>query len=600
MSAIGIIIVIIIVVSIVLATRSKNTFHPGAGADGTSITRRVWLYLITLVSLGIFAAGVGQLLSLLFDATIRSSYLAQVGEATFNRQLLSLGLAMTVIGGPLWLFFWRAIQRRTRGNPAEIGSGVRKFFLNLVVLETAIMGLTAASGLFKWLISGAPRAESSSGGLAIVIVAAAVWAYHWQVSEREGHPSPTARTLRRWYVYVLSGFGLIWLALGLVQLIYAGVLSLPFWGDVLIRGQFWNDAAQLNVVQVILGGLAWYFHWFRMARGDFDSTLRQVYFYLLTISGGAIAALVASTIALFTLFGWAFRGHLGSVGPQLQFLGWAVPTILVGLAVWGYHQRLSQEEAGRVQEKRHSALRVHFYLMSFLGLGTLVAGLSVLFGILVDLTINAAGTSLIVTTGGWRNQLALCLALLLVGSPIWLYYWSGVLKRVRAGGIAESRAVSRRIFLYVIIGASILALTADLVNIIYQLLSGGLQGNLGVSTVSSSRWSLQTLVVAAPLLWYHWRILRADQRMGAEAPVIYRDVTLLANDSTGELVSRLQYKLGFKVKVLYPAGPAAGTPAVLSDEQIAKLAEEIQSSPSNKVLLVVSGGNVLSLPYNEK
>jgi hypothetical protein len=600
MSAIGLIVVVIIIVSVILATRSKEAFHSGSGTEGMSIARRVWLYLITLISLGILAAGLAQLLTLLFDVTIRSSYLTQVGEKAFNQQQLSLGLAMIVIGGPLWFFFWRAVQRRTKGNQEEIGSGVRKLFLNFILLETAIMGVTAASDFLKWLMSGVPAAEFSASGLALVIVAGIVWFYHWRVSESEGHPSPAAKTLRRWYVYVLSGFGLVWLAMGLVLLINAAVINLPVWGDTFIRGQFWDNTAQMSIAQALLGGLVWYFHWFRMARGDFDSTLRQVYFYLLTIAGGAIMALVASTMLLFRFFVWVFGGTSISVSPHFQFLGWAVPTILLGLAIWGYHRRLAQEEAGRVPEKRQSAQRVYFYLMSFLGLGTLVAGLSMLFGILVDLIINAAGTSLIVTGGWWRNQLALCLALLLVGTPLWLYYWNGVLKRVRAGGIEEWRALSRRIFLYVIIGASIIMLAADLVNIVYRVLSASLQGNFGVNVLSNSKWSLQTLIVAAPLLWYHWQILRADQRRGAESAVIRHDVTLLTDDRTGELAARLENKLGFKIRVLYQVGQTAETLSVLQDEEIDRLANEIQSSPSNKVMLVVIGGKVITLPYQDK
>ena len=346
--------------------------------------RRFWFYAITLVTLGIFAAGVGQLLTLLFDMTIKGSYLTQVGETTFNQQQLSLGLAMTVIGGPLWFFFWRAVQRRVKDNQEEIGAVMRKLFLNFILLETAIMGLTAASNFLRWLMAGVPLAEFSPSGLAIVIVAGIVWFYHWRVSEGEGHPSSAAKTLRRWYVYILAGFGLVWLAVGLVQLINTAVINLPIWGDTLVRGQFWNSTAQMNIALILLGGLTWYFHWFRMARDDFDSALRQVYFYLLTISGGAITALVASTILLYRFFIWVFGGTPISASPHFQFLGWAVPTILVGLAIWGYHSRLVQEEAGKVQEKRQSAQRVYFYLMSFLGLGTLAAGLSILLGILLD------------------------------------------------------------------------------------------------------------------------------------------------------------------------------------------------------------------------
>jgi ABC-type multidrug transport system fused ATPase/permease subunit len=600
MSAIGLIVVIIVVVSIILAIRSKRTFHSGSGTEGMSITRRVWLYLITLISLGIFAAGVGQLLTLLFDVTIKGSYLTQVGGTSFNQQQLSLGLAMLVIGGPLWFFFWRAVQRRVKGNQEEIGAGIRKLFLNFILVETSIMGITATSDFLRWLMAGVPLAEFSPSGLAIVIVAGIIWFYHWRVSESEGHPSAAAKTLRRWYVYVLAGFGLVWLAVGLVQLINLAVVNLPVWGNTLVRGQFWDNTAQMSIAMILLGGITWYFHWFRMAKGDSDSTLRQVYFYLLTISGGAITALVASTILLFRFFLWVFGGTPISVSPHFQFLGWAVPTIIAGLAIWGYHRRLAQEEAGRVQEKRLSTQRVYFYLMSFLGLGTLVAGLSMLFGILVDLIIYAAGTSLTVTAGWWQNQLALCLALLLVGTPIWLYYWNGILKRVQEGGIEEWRALSRRIFLYVIIGVSIITLAADLVNIIYQLLSGILQGNFGVNVLRSSKWSLQTLIVAVPLFWYHWQILRADQRHGAESAVIRHNVTLLADDRTGELASRLENKLGYKIRVFYQVGQTTETLSVLPDEEIDRLANEIRSSPSNTVMLVVFGGKVITLPYQDK
>ena len=597
---IGLVVVIIVVVSIILATRSKKTFHPGSGTESASTTRGVWLYLLTLISLGIFATGVGQLLTLIFDVTIKSSYLTQVGRATFNQQQLSLGIAMIAIGGPLWFLFWRVVQRRARGNNGEIGALIRKLFLNFILLETALMGLITASDFLKWLIAGVPLANFSSGNLAIIIVAGVVWFYHWQVSESEGHPSPTAKTLRRWYVYILSSFGLVWLTVGLVRLINAAVISLPVWGDILVQGQFWNNNTQTSIAQIILGGVALYFHWFHMAHGDFDSILRQVYFYLLTISGGVIAALVASTILLFRVFIWVFGDISTTTSLHFQFLGWAVPTILVGVAIWGYHQRLAQEEASGVQEKRESAQRVYFYLMSFLGLGTLVAGLVFLFGILIDLITYATGTALTLTSGWWRNQLALCLALLLVGTPIWLYYWNGILKRVQAGGIEEWRALSRRIFLYVIVGVSIITLAADLVNIIYQLLSGILQGNFGINILRSSNWSLQTLIVAAPLLWYHWQILRVDQRHGTELAVIRHNVTFLTDDRSGELALRLENRLGYKIQVLYQVGQTGEPLSILPDEEINRLVIEIQSSPSNKVMLVVLGGKIITLPYQDK
>ena len=589
------VIIIIIIVAVILASRSRYTAQSGSGTEGMSIARQIWLYLITLVALGIFAAGVGQLLALLFDVTIKSSQAAQIGRSNFTQQQLSLGLAMTVIGGPLWFLFWRAVQRRVKGNQEEIGAAFRKFTLNLILIVTAFTAIIAVSNFLKWLISGVPVAKFSSGALAAAIVAGIVWLYFWRVSEKEGYPSSIAKTLRRWYVYILSGFGLVWLAVGLVQLVNFASSNLPIWGDTLIKGQFWNNTTQMSLAQIFLGGVTWYFHWFRMAKDDYDSTLRQVYFYVLTISGGAIAALVASIIILFKLFLWIFGGAPVSISPHFQFLGWAVPTILVGLAIWGYHRRLAQEEAGGTPEKRQSTQRVYFYLMAFLGLGTMVAGICNIFGILFD-----TGTSLTSAAGWWRSQLAISLAFLLVGTPLWLYYWNGILKRVQTEGIAEWRSLSRRIFLYVVIGASIILLAADLVNIIYQLLRTALQGNFSADFLHSAKWSLQTVIVAVGLLWYHWQVLRADQRRGAESVVMRRNVTLLTFDRTEDLTSRLESKLGFKIRTLYQMGqPDVNLPA-LPEEELDRVANEILASPVNKVMLVVLDGKVSVLPYQDK
>jgi hypothetical protein len=555
--------------------------------------------MVTLITLGIFAAGVGQLLSLLFNSTFMSSYLAQVGRADFIQQQLSLGLAMLIIGGPLWFLFWRAIQRQVAGIPEEAGATIRNLFLNFILLVTALTGLTAASNFLVWLMAGVPAARFSSGGLATLIVAGIIWYYHRRVSEADRYPSPIAKTLRRWYVYILAGFGLVWLAVSPVQLIYMAVINIS-WGGALVHGPFWNNAVQQSISWIVLGGLTWYFHWLRLARGDFDSTLRQVYFYLLAILGGAIAALVALTISLYRVFIWVFGEVVTSAGPHFQFLGWAVPAILVGAAVWGYHQRLAQEEAAHVNEHSLSAQRVHIYLMSFLGLGALVSGLMILFGILLELIINAAGTTVAITPGWWQNQLSLCLALLLVGAPMWLYYWRQALRRAEAAGMAEWRARSRRIFLYFIVGVSIVILVADLVNIVYQLINGMLQGDFGINVLSNSRWSIETLVVAAPLLWYHWRIVRGEQRHGAEAAVVHKMVTILIGAQSSDLVSKIEDKLGFKIRVLHQLGTADEEITVLSDEEVDKLVMDVQSAPGAKVFLVAESGRIIVIPYQGK
>ena len=557
-----------------------------------STVKRVFFYTVSFVALGVCAGGVGLLLSLCFDIVIK-------GEAWegFARGQLSLGLAMLVTGGVLWFLFWRAVQRQVSGNPAEIGAGIRKLFLNLTLGVAALAGLTSAAEFLRWLMRGVPVDLFPSAGLSILIVTVGIWYYHWRVEEREGQPSSTAKTLKRWYIYVLSGFGLVSLADGVIEMVNSAILCLPVWGGDVISGGFWNNQVQWNLSWILIGGITWWFYWFYMAKGDYDSTLRQVYLYLLAILGGALAGLSALTVFLFHILRFAFGGTIAA-DRYFTFLGWVVPTVIVAAAIWTYHQKAAQKEAARLHEQRLSARRVYLYLMSFLGLGTLIGGLVTLLGIFVELCINAASSE-VVAPGWWRTELSLCLALLIVGIPLWFYYWRRVLKMAAEGGVVERGAMSRRIFLYAVLGIAIIALVTDLVIIVYQVLNGLLQGTFGVDVWRNMRWSLQTLLVSLPVFIYHWRILRRDQRLGAEELPLKKTVTLLAGEPAEDLVHRIEGKLGSRLQLLTYLGQAPEEIPDLSDEEIDSLISDIQEAPGSKVMLVVAGGRVMVLPYQD-
>ncbi|UCB42014.1 MAG: hypothetical protein JSV77_05930 [Dehalococcoidales bacterium] len=562
-----------------------------------STVRRVFFYTVSLVTLGMFAAGVGILLRLCLDIIVRESTLTLAGRWSFDRGQLSLGLAMLIIGGVLWFLFWRAIQKQVSGNSAEIGSAIRKLYLNIILLVAAPIGLSGAAGFLDWIMAGVPLRGFPSGVLTVLIVAGGMWYYHWRVQEQEGQPSAAARTLRRWYVYGLSAFSLGALAMCLIQFLDAAIYHLPVWGHRSI-GEFWDGGVQGPLVWILVGGSSWYFHWFRMARGDADSTLRQVYLYLLVITGSTIAGLAALITILFALFEMAFGGVVDIASTDFFFLSWTIPTMVVMAVIWVYHQRAVQEEVAQVQQQRLSARRVLHYLMSFLSLGALITGLILLIGILLDLWIRAASGPAVVTSQWWQSQLSLSLALILVGMPIWMYYWRGVLRLTDEGGVAERGARSRRVFLYVVLGIAMITLAADLVNIVYQLINGLLQGTFGVEVLRGAKWSLQTLVIPLPVLVYHWRILQQDRRSGAETVQLRKRVTMIADESAADVVSRIEARLNTRIRLLRQLGESPVP--VLSDGEIDKLVSDIQTAPGDKIMLAITVGGIVVLPYEDK
>jgi len=561
-----------------------------------STVRRVFFYILSLITLGILTAGLINLLSLSFDTILARFTLAEIGDI---KQQLSLGIAMVVIGGPLWFLFWGTIQRHAADAVDELGSSLRAFFLNLVLIVSAFVTAVTFSMLLSWLMGGCRPDEFSPGSTAALIVFAAVWYYHWRVSAGEEHGTQVANTVRRWYIYILSAAGLIWLSTGLVQLINTAFLLFPIWEGVMVRGSFWNSGTRSTIAWILTGGMVWAFYWFYMARADSKSSLRQVYFYLLTILGGAIAGLISLTVTIYEIMFWLLGGDKDVVS-HFQFLGWSVPAILIAACIWFYHLRKAEEEAATEHEHQLSALRVHHYLMAFLGLGTLIAGLIILLGIPLDWIISSFKSDIIVTEPGWwNNHLSLGMSMLIVAVPLWLYYWGQITAIADKGGVIEIRARSRRIYLYIIIGASVVMLAADLVNIVYQLLNGMLSGSLGLEALRNMKWSLQTVFIAVPVLIYHLGIARQDQLLGAETGSVPKKVTVLLSDNKSPAVLLLEQKLGYKVRRLRYTGLPAHNVPQLSDGEVEQLASEIRAAPAGNVMVVLFEGNVMVLPYDE-
>jgi hypothetical protein len=436
----------------------------------------------------------------------------------------------------------------------------------------------------------------------MLIVTGVIWVYHYRVEEKEGQPSSVAKTLRRWYIYIISTWGLIWLSTSLVQLLYTAIAHLPVWGTGTIQGAFWDYPVCSYLTGTLLGGGIWAFHWLKLAKDDTTSTLRQVYLYLIAIFGGVTAGLTALIISLYKVFYFAFGGQTNYTGSYFQFFGWTIPTILIAAAIWAYHRKIAEEETEQVKDLRFSYQRLHSYLMSLIGLSALVWGLIELLRIPLGLLVNSLSQATVIGSSVlWKDYLGLCLALLLVATPVWLYYWHKIIKMVAAGGVEERSARTRRIYLYLILGVAIVTLAADSINIVYQVLNGLLQGTFGVNVLRNSGWSLQTIIIALPILLYHWNILKSDQRLGVETVILRKKtVTVLAGEEAAALVNKIGGKLGSRMRLLYYRGQPAEQQPEFSDEEINKLISDIQAASTSKVMLVIADRRIQVLPYEEK
>lgn len=137
--------------------------------------RRLYTYLVALISLATLAAGVGYILWTLADlvTTARS----EVTSGDWWRENLALGISLALIGLPVWAAHWLPVAAAARRDPDEAQSLSRRLYVYLTLLAGVVALLGAGAVAAKQLLDlalGATATASAITNLARAVSVAAV------------------------------------------------------------------------------------------------------------------------------------------------------------------------------------------------------------------------------------------------------------------------------------------------------------------------------------------------------------------------------------------------------------------------------------------
>ncbi|MDP8924959.1 MAG: DUF5671 domain-containing protein, partial [Chloroflexota bacterium] len=366
-----------------------------------AVARRVYLYGIALVALGMLVAGLAGLVEIALEVVAETALGPFAGVDEDNlRGRVSYSGALVGIGLVAWLIHWWLAERPVRrGDDVERRSGVRKLFLYLVLFVGGlVLALSARQliaelleALFGQLRSSALVAGSVVPPLATLLAAGPFWAYYARVAARDRAHLPESgagATLRRWCVYGLSFIGLLLLQLGAAHLLALLWEAAGPGGAATLASGSWLALGVAGRVASVVAGLGlWYLAWvwatarfWRDAGPDLerDSVLRKVYLY------GVLLIAVAWTIwSLGQMLYVVLRALLipgeaaGLLSSVRRDLGSTVAYGLVFGLTWLYHARVIEREAAATPEREHQATirRIYGYLVAFVGALTFAIGL---------------------------------------------------------------------------------------------------------------------------------------------------------------------------------------------------------------------------------
>ena len=434
------------------------------------------------------------------------------------RDRLSLNLALLVVATPLWLGHWVWAQRLARDS-AEERSALRSLFF-LGALGVTIIQTAGAAGEILYVPLARLAGDSFAtlellDNLAEFLVYGLFWAYHIRQRPPARFQVGTAATITRWYWYAAS-FGSLGLLVTSVIPLLATILQRLLGVDA-VNSAWWELPVANNIAWIIVGSVGWAYHWARIQGEISDaqslelrSALRKVYLYA-TVGLGAAGALLAVGRILY----WILLNALGAVDEELGFIddfARVVPIALVAATAWYYHRYHLQRDATLVAELPQQAAirRVYSYILTAIGIALLAVGAYGILSLVIGILTGEAET-LDLPENFLRQKLSLYVTLLFVGLVAWVWYWRQIQQQVDADESGEEQSsLVRRIYLYAVASASVIAVVIAIGTLLYEALRSVLGIEAWSGLIDSLRTNASVALVAITLLAYHVRILRRE------------------------------------------------------------------------------------------
>jgi Domain of unknown function (DUF5671) len=502
--------------------------------------RRIYLYVMSGIALGVLLVGFRTLLGVVFHTVGIGRGDRRFGVVQPDKDALSLAAALIVVGLLVWAGHWLLIERSLRpDNPRhdeERGSAERALYLTLVLGVLLVFGVVAGIELLERATTRLVGIRSPGFGdfgtdsgdrLATVVVTGLAWAYHVLIRQRDLRAGPLSGAgawMPRVYLYGATLIGLIFTAYNVGTLLGAGVQGISGrTGDVIDPTP--TRQAAIAVAGLVGWAIVWLGHWGYATRltggtgwrADSERRARlRVAFFVAAIAAMALATAIfafqALEGALRELFGAS--NEFGAPGPSTTIL---VPlvSLLPWIAAWWLHRTWLFSEARAADDPHQvaTAERLNASVVALIGLGALAGGVALLLGLVLDGLFG--GGQLV---GGFSaGEVPRYLAGIAVGLAYWPWNWRRLEARRAAAPVDEANSTVRRTYLLAVVGLSVLAGLGSFAFVLYRLFGSLLGANSFGNAPGDLAEPLGVLIVAVVGAVYHGLALRRDQELRAES-----------------------------------------------------------------------------------
>jgi hypothetical protein len=517
--------------------------------------RRLYFYLVALISIEVVVWGLVGLLRSVVDRTISG-----------GAEALAQALALILVGVPIFLIHWSWAQRASAREEEEKTASLRAVYLYAILLGTLIpvvqnvlsfvnRALVQSTGLGVERAFSAFRNQTLADNLIAIGMNLIVAAYFWNVLRGEWATLKDRENfsdVRRLYRYIWMLYGLLMTVFG-AQQILRFLFYIP--GDML--GEMGREVVVNGMALLIIGTPVWVYSW-RVIQdsladpAEMGSTLRLGILYLLAL-GGVITVITTAAMVVNILVSrllgadWTLQHFVQQLGGPISV---GVPLGMIW-AYYGYWLNRHIEAVGDAV-RQAGMKRLYNYILAFIGLVVSFVGVATLLSFIIDMATRSG----ILISESMRGMLATSISSLVVGLPLWLLTWrpmqAAAMTKGEMGDHAR-RSVLRKTYLYLALFASVIGGMGTAVALFYQLIRVVLTGDVGSDFVNTLLNLIQLLFLFGVVLVYHLNVLRMDGASAADSLAEkqsgYSVLIVDSGDGFAESFQAALTKFGSKVQV---------------------------------------------------
>ncbi len=548
-------------------TSSAQNQHSESSEGARQATvRRLYLYLVALISstAGLFAFT--SLADAIIDAWITGPGLIVIGGSSFQRSAIAASAGLLIVTTPLFLLHWANIQARAADAdfPEERSAAMRKFFLyaaSAIALGMLLVNAQALLAGIAQLALGQPARQSDILPAVwlqelVAIAASGALLWYWQtVARTDGDFGLEVSWSAAWRRLFLAGVIITGLAMALFGSATI-VSSLIQWGiDQIapsITRNWFGAHAGGGLSSVLIGvvvartGLQVWHEIVTCHPAEEQSALLRLFLYF-TAVGGAVATLVPTALVVRALLIWTFAGFNRSPLELLDLIAEPLAYIPAGALIWWrfWNTIQAMEERSGVRADAATVRRIYYYAVAATGLVLLWVGLINVVQVVLDALLTAGQFK---ASFVWQQPLATGLSLLVVGAPVWALHWRAVqsiAQKEDTEGAAERASLPRRIYLYGIAFTGAILILFYLAQVLYRVFLF-LLGDKTIALLSPEMAEDLARTAIAALLWgVHVAALRADGRYAPldVAPALPAEDAVLTRTELDAQIAELETRL---------------------------------------------------------